>query len=124
MAQILIVDDSPTEILRMAGVLRDDGHLVTEANSAEEAVGEVAQNLPDLIVMDVVLPGMSGFQATRKIHRAPGSADIPVILVSVKNMESDRLWGLRQGASEYVFKPFTDQALLDAVHRQLPDRVA
>ncbi len=123
MAHILIVEDSATDLRRMADLLQHDGHLVTEAGSAENVVNGISGDWPDLIVMDVVLPGMSGFQATRKIQRDPRLAEVPVILVSAKDMESDRLWGLRQGASEYVCKPFTDQTLLDAVNRQLPARV-
>jgi twitching motility two-component system response regulator PilH len=98
MARILIVDDSPTDTRVFTTVLERNGHSVISAATAEEGVETAKRELPDLVLMDVIMPGMNGFQATRALSRDPSTQHIPVIIVSTKNMETDRVWGLRQGA--------------------------
>ena len=110
--KILIVDDSPTERFFLADLLSKGGYSVVTADSGEEALTKVRLEKPALVVMDVVMPGTSGYQATRALARDPATQGIPVILCTSKNAESDRVWGLRQGAKEYVVKPVDADELL------------
>ena len=110
--KILIVDDSPTERYFLADLLSKKGYSVVTAESGEEALTKVRLEKPALVVMDVVMPGTSGYQATRALARDPATQGIPVILCTSKNAESDRVWGLRQGAKEYVVKPVDADELL------------
>ncbi len=110
--KILIVDDSPTERFFLADLLSKRGYAVVTAENGEEALSKVRSEKPSLVVMDVVMPGTSGFQATRAIARDPATQSIPVILCTSKGAESDRIWGLRQGAKEYVVKPVDPDELL------------
>ncbi len=110
--KILIVDDSPTERFFLADLLSKRGYAVVTAESGEEALSKVRSEKPSLVVMDVVMPGTSGYQATRAIARDPATRSIPVILCTSKGAESDRIWGLRQGAREYVVKPVDPDELL------------
>ena len=112
MARILIVDDSPTDLRVLSGMLERNGHQVTVAMSADEGLARARHDQPDLILMDVIMPGMNGFQATRALSRDPATAGIPIIIVTTKSMESDRQWGLRQGARDYVVKPVKAEDLL------------
>ena len=110
--KILIVDDSPTERFFLADLLSKRGYAVVTAENGEEALSKVKSEKPSLVVMDVVMPGTSGFQATRAIARDPATQSIPVILCTSKGAESDRIWGLRQGAKEYDVKPVDPDELL------------
>lgn len=110
--KILIVDDSPTERFFLADLLSRGGYEVITAASADEALIKVRAERPMLVVMDVVMPGTSGFQATRTIARDPATQSIPVILCTSKGAESDRIWGLRQGARDYLVKPIDPEELL------------
>lgn len=110
--KILIVDDSPTERFFLADLLSKRGYAVVTAENGEEALTMVKLEKPALVVMDVVMPGTSGYQATRALARDPATQGIPVILCTSKNAESDRVWGLRQGAKEYVVKPVDADELL------------
>lgn len=110
--KILIVDDSPTERFFLADLLSKRGYAVVTAENGEEALSKVRLEKPALVVMDVVMPGTSGYQATRALARDPATQGIPVILCTSKNAESDRVWGLRQGAKEYVVKPVDAEELL------------
>ena len=112
---ILVVDDSPTERYYLSNILRREGYLVLEAGSGEEGLARAKNNRPDLILMDVVMPGLNGFQATRMLHRDAETRDIPVILCTTKGQETDRIWGLRQGAVEYLVKPVTAEDLLTRI---------
>ncbi len=112
MARIVLIEDSPTDQAVFMQWLAKAGHEVLVANNAEEGLELVRTHAPHLVLMDVVLPGMSGFQATRALNRDQATKDIPVIIVSTKNMETDRAWGLRQGASDYMVKPPSEQQLL------------
>lgn len=115
MAKILIVDDSPTDARAMKIVLEAEGHRVVVAKSAHAGLETARRERPDVILMDVVFQGMSGFQGTRKLTRDPETRDIPVIIISGKSQESDRVWGLRQGAAEYLVKPVEPEILTGTV---------
>ena len=108
---ILIVDDSPTDRLAIVELVRGFGYKAIEARSAEEAFALATSAKPDLILMDVVMPGASGYEATRKISKDPAFSSVPVIIISNRNKETDRLWGLRQGAKAYLCKPIDHHAL-------------
>ncbi len=112
---VMVVDDSPTEVHLLREMLSKNGFTVTVVNNGEEAVTRAAAEKPDLILMDVVMPGMSGFEATRAISRNPDSANIPVIICTTKGQETDKAWGLRQGAKDYIVKPVTEKLLLDKI---------
>ena len=109
---ILIVDDSPTERYYLADLLSKRGYVVIEAENGDEALLKVRSERPSLVLMDVVMPGTSGYQATRAIARDPATKSIPVIICTSKGAESDRIWGLRQGAREYMVKPINPEELL------------
>jgi twitching motility two-component system response regulator PilH len=115
MALVLIVDDSPTEQHIFCKALERHGYDTVVASDGEEAIGAAQQMRPDVIVMDVVMPGMNGFQATRRLSKDPATANIPVVIVSSKGQETDRIWGLRQGASQYLVKPVESNELVAAV---------
>jgi len=112
---VLIVDDSPTEMHILSGILKKGGYSVVTAVDGESGVAEAEQTKPDLILMDVVMPGLNGFQATRQLSRNPETSGIPIILVTTKGQETDRAWGLRQGAREYVVKPVAAGELLKKI---------
>jgi twitching motility two-component system response regulator PilH len=113
--KVLVVDDSKTELLFLTDLLQKNGLSVRTAESAEEAHKRLADEKPDLILMDVVMPGQNGFQLTRTINRNPEYADIPIIMCSSKNLETDRVWGLRQGAKDYVTKPVNAVELMEKI---------
>jgi twitching motility two-component system response regulator PilH len=111
--KVLIVDDSKTELMFLSDLLVRQGMVVRTAQNSDEAMLRLAEDRPDLILMDVVMPGQNGFQLTRLITRSPEYADIPIIMCTSKNQETDRVWGMRQGARGYVTKP-VDPAELKA----------
>ncbi len=119
MARVLIVDDSPTELMKLRGHLEAEGFLVTEANSGDDAIAKAKAQHPDVIVMDVVMPGMNGFQATRTLTRDPDTKDVPVIVCSSKSQETDKLWAKRQGAADYVVKPVKATELVNKIRALL-----
>ena len=116
MARILIVDDSPTETFRFREILTKHGFEVIEAANGADGVTMAQAELPDLVLMDVVMPEINGFQATRQITRNPATCHIPVVIISTKGQETDRVWGKRQGAKDYLTKPITETQLLDVIH--------
>jgi twitching motility two-component system response regulator PilH len=105
MARILIIDDSPTDTRVFSLMLERNGHQVITAGTAEDGIATAERETPDLILMDIILPGMNGFQATRALSRGAKTQNIPIIIVSTKGMETDRVWGMRQGAKDYLVKP-------------------
>jgi twitching motility two-component system response regulator PilH len=110
--KILIVDDSPTERYYLTDILTRNGFTVASADSGEQALEKIKADKPQLILMDVVMPGANGFQITRAIARDPNLQDVPVIICSSKNQETDRIWGMRQGARDYLVKPVAAADLL------------
>jgi twitching motility two-component system response regulator PilH len=110
--KILIVDDSPTERHVLNDLLTKSGYEVVASDNGEDAILKAKLLKPDLILMDVVMPGLNGFQATRAISRDPETRSIPVILCTSKNQETDKIWGMRQGARDYVIKPVAREELL------------
>ena len=115
MAQVLVVDDSPTEIHVLKTILEKNGHQVATAENAEAGIKQAKEVNPALILMDVVMPGMNGFQATRALTKAPETENIPIIIVTTKDQETDRVWGLRQGAKDYITKPVDEALLLEKI---------
>jgi twitching motility two-component system response regulator PilH len=111
-SKILVVDDSPTDRQSLSDMLAKNGFKVTTAESAEDAMVKLKQSRPDLVLMDVVMPGQNGFQATRALSKDEATKNIPVILCSSKGQETDKVWGLRQGARDYVVKPVNPADLL------------
>lgn len=109
---VLVVDDSKTELMFLTTLLQKHGFSVRTADGAEEAFRQLAQALPDLVLMDVVMPGQNGYQLTRAISRSPEYAGIPIILCTSKNLETDRVWGMRQGARDYITKPVNPSELM------------
>jgi twitching motility two-component system response regulator PilH len=121
MALVLVVDDSPTEQHIFCKALERHGYDTVVASDGEEAIETALQMRPDVIVMDVVMPGMNGFQATRRLSKNSATANIPVVIVSAKGQETDRIWGLRQGATHYLVKPVESGELAAAVEAAMAD---
>ena len=115
MAKILIVDDSPTELHVLAKILQHGGHEPLTAADGEAGIAAAKTQGPDVILMDVVMPGINGFQATRKLSRDPQTQKIPVLMVTTKDQDTDREWGLRQGAKGYLVKPVDGRELLHKI---------
>lgn len=115
MVNILIIDDSPTEVYKLTTILEKHKYTVQVASSGEEGLQSAQTTPPDLILMDVVMPGVNGFQATRQLSRNAVTKDIPVIIVSTKDQDTDKVWGMRQGARAYLVKPVSENQLLKAV---------
>ncbi len=110
--KILLVDDSKTELHHLSDLLAKRGYSVRTAENGEEAMRRLGEDKPDLILMDVVMPGQNGFQLTRAITRDPQYSDVPVIMCTSKNLETDKVWGMRQGARDYVVKPVVADELI------------
>lgn len=117
MAKVLIVDDSPTETYKLTGMLEKQGHSVITAGNGEDGVTTAKAEMPDLVLMDIVMPGLNGFQATRQLSKAPETSQIPVIIVTTKDQETDRVWGMRQGAKAYLTKPVDEKQLVETMKK-------
>ena len=115
MARILIVDDSPSQLMGIRRIVEKLGHEALTAEDGAAGVEVAKRELPDLVLMDVVMPNLNGFQATRTITREPTTRHIPVILITTKDQDTDRVWGMRQGARAYLTKPFSEQELSEAI---------
>lgn len=115
MARILIVDDSPSQLMIIKRIVEQMGHTVVTAEDGQKGVEAAKRELPDLILMDVVMPNLNGFQATRTISKTKETSHIPVILVTTKDQETDRVWGMRQGAKAYITKPINEAELAQAM---------
>jgi twitching motility two-component system response regulator PilH len=113
--KILIVDDSPTERHVLNDMLTKSGYEVVASDNGEDAIQKAKALRPDLILMDVVMPGLNGFQATRAISRDPDTRSIPIILCTSKSQETDKIWGMRQGARDYIVKPVNRDELLEKI---------
>lgn len=116
---VLIVDDSPTETFVLTEILKRHGFEVINAQNADQGLSLARDRHPDLVLMDVVMPGLNGFQATRQLARDPDTASIPVVMVSTKSQETDRVWALRQGARAYLTKPVDERLLLQTIRQVL-----
>lgn len=113
--KILVVDDSPVERLALQEVLGRNGYQVLTAENGEQAIARSRSDHPDLILMDVVMPGLNGYQATRTLTRDDETKGIPVIVCTTKGQETDKIWGLRQGALDYLVKPLNPEELLQKI---------
>jgi twitching motility two-component system response regulator PilH len=117
--KVLVVDDSPTDLQMLSSLLRKQGYEVTTAVDGEDALDKAAATHPPLVLLDIILPKKNGFQVCRQLKTQTETSGIKVILVSSKNQQSDKFWGMKQGADEYIAKPYRDEELLAAVKRQL-----
>jgi len=115
MARILIVDDSPSQLTGIRRIVEKLGHEALTAEDGAQGVEVCKRELPDLVLMDVVMPNLNGFQATRSISKDPTTQHIPVILVTTKDQDTDRVWGMRQGAKAYITKPFSESDLAELI---------
>lgn len=120
--KVLIVDDSATERHVLEQIMSEAGFIVVTASNGEEGVAKAKAEMPNLVLMDVVMPGMNGYQATREIAKGKETAGIPVIICTSRGAETDKLWGLRQGAQEYLVKPINKQTLLQKVQKILAEK--
>jgi twitching motility two-component system response regulator PilH len=115
----MIVDDSPTETHVLKTMLEGNGFLTLMASDGRQAIDVCRKEKPDLVLMDVVMPGINGFQATRTLHRDPETSTIPIIMVTSKNQETDKEWARRQGASDYLVKPVREGDLIGKIRAAL-----
>lgn len=115
MNTILVVDDTPSELELISRYLRDNGYTVIAAKDGKEALNRAKQSKPDVVVTDVVMPNMSGFELCRSLKQDPETEKLPIVICSSKNQQLDRLWGMKQGAAIYITKPFAKEDLLRAV---------
>ena len=120
MARILIVDDSPSQLVGLKRIVEKLGHQVITAEDGSAGVEVAKREIPDLILMDVVMPNLNGFQATRTIAKDAKTSHIPIVLVTTKDQETDRVWGMRQGAKAYVTKPVNESELVNTISKLLP----
>lgn len=119
MARILIVDDSPSQLMGIRRIVEKLGHEALTAEDGAAGVEAAKREIPDMILMDVVMPNLNGFQATRSITREPSTKHIPIVLVTTKDQDTDRVWGMRQGAKAYITKPFSETELADIIQQML-----
>jgi len=119
MARILIVDDSPTEMYKLTGMLEKHGHEVLKAENGADGVALARQEKPDAVLMDIVMPGLNGFQATRQLTKDAETSHIPVIIITTKDQETDKVWGTRQGARDYLTKPVDEDTLIKTLNNVL-----
>ncbi|KAA2286130.1 response regulator [Arenimonas fontis] len=119
MARILIVDDSPSQLMGMKRIVEKLGHEAITAEDGAAGVEAAKAQMPDLILMDVVMPNLNGFQATRAISKEASTAHIPIVLVTTKDQETDKVWGMRQGAKAYITKPFNENQLIEVINSLL-----
>lgn len=115
MARILIVDDSPTEMFKLSAMLEKNGYQVLKAENGADGVALARQEKPDAVLMDIVMPGLNGFQATRQLTKDSETSAIPVIIVTTKDQETDKVWGKRQGARDYLTKPIDETTLVNTL---------
>ena len=119
MTHVLIIDDSPTEVHVFRNMLMNHNIEVSVAKNGEEGIEKAIEIKPDCILMDVVMPGKNGFQATRDLSRNPATASIPVIIITTKDQETDKIWGMRQGARDYIVKPAVESDLIERINKVL-----
>jgi twitching motility two-component system response regulator PilH len=117
MAKVLIVDDSPTQIALMENAVKEAGHTTIIVTDGEAALAKAPLEKPALILLDVVMPNMDGFQVCRKLRKLPELAQTPIVMVTTKGQETDKFWGMKQGATDYLVKPFEHKTLVELVRR-------
>jgi twitching motility two-component system response regulator PilH len=115
MARVLIVDDSPTETFTLKSMLEAKGFEVLTAENGADGVALAREELPDAVLMDIVMPGLNGFQATRQLSKDDKTSHIPVVIVTTKDQETDKVWGQRQGAKGYLVKPVSEDVLAQTI---------
>ena len=119
MPRVLIVDDSPTETYKFKETLEKHGFEIISADNGADGVAVARQEQPDVVLMDVVMPGLNGFQATRQLSKGEDTKHFPVIIVTTKDQETDKVWGRRQGATDYLTKPVDEAVLIDTINRAM-----
>ncbi|MBO0492573.1 MULTISPECIES: twitching motility response regulator PilH [unclassified Pseudomonas] len=119
MARVLIVDDSPTEMYKLTSMLEKHGHQVLKAENGADGVALARDQKPDAVLMDIVMPGLNGFQATRQLTKDAETSHIPVIIITTKDQETDKVWGTRQGARDYLTKPVEEETLIKTLNSVL-----
>ncbi len=119
MTHVLIIDDSPTELHVFRQMLLNNDIEVSVAKNGDEGIEKAIEIKPDCILMDVVMPGKNGFQATRDLSRNPVTSSIPVIIITTKDQETDKIWGMRQGAKDYIVKPANERDLIERINKVL-----
>jgi twitching motility two-component system response regulator PilH len=119
MAKVLVVDDVAVDLNRMADIVKSMGHIVIQASDGDEAIAKTQSEKPDLILLDIVIPKKNGFQVCRELRDDPSVAATPIIMVTSKNQDNDKFYGLKQGANEYIPKPYTEDALKSAIAKFL-----
>ncbi len=120
MPRIMVIDDSPTMLYMIKHMLTKDGHEVLTASDGGDAVSLAVEHKPELILLDVILPKLNGYEVCRQLKSTPQTAKIPVVMITSKTKDKDREWGLEQGADAYITKPFDGQDLLDVIGRFVP----
>ncbi|NJM96776.1 MAG: response regulator [Phormidesmis sp. RL_2_1] len=120
MVTVLVIEDGPSEMALMSHYLREEGFSVIGAPTGQEGFDKAIAQRPDVIVTDIIMPGLSGFELCRQLKRTPETQAVPVVICSSKDQSIDRIWGLRQGANAYLTKPYTREQLIDAVKAVLP----
>ncbi|UYM18061.1 twitching motility response regulator PilH [Endozoicomonas euniceicola] len=115
MANVLVVDDSPKELYRLKAILEKNGYNVITAENGADGVALCRREKPDAVLMDIVMPGLNGFQATRQLSKDSETHRIPIIIITTKDQETDKVWGLRQGAKDYLTKPIDEKVLLNTL---------
>jgi len=118
--KIMVVEDSPTYLRQISALLQDQGYYIITAIDGEEAMEKAVQDDPNLIVLDVILPKKNGFQVCRQLKTSPATQNIKILMLTSKSQDSDRFWGLKQGADEYITKPFDNNDLVATVAKLLP----
>jgi twitching motility two-component system response regulator PilH len=121
MPRVLIVDDSPTETYKFEEILKKNGFGVIKADNGADGVAMCRKEKPDVVLMDVVMPGLNGFQATRQLAKGDDTKNIPVIIVTTKDQETDRVWGKRQGAWAYLTKPVDEKLLMETIKQTMQE---
>lgn len=119
MAKILIIDDSPTELHQLGTMLEKHGHQIVTADNGADGVAICCDEMPDVVLMDIVMPELNGFQATRQLSKNASTQHIPVIIITTKDQETDRVWGMRQGAKSYLTKPISEDKLMHTLQEVL-----
>lgn len=119
MAKVLVVDDVAVDLNRMADIVKGMGHIAIPASDGEEAIAKTQSEKPDLILLDIVIPKKNGFQVCRELREDPAVANIPIVMVTSKNQDNDKFYGLKQGANDYIPKPYTEDALKNVIRKYL-----